>query len=193
LLPISPQGEAMRNIVFFIPSPVLVVTLIVFSFLAGPLVAQQNLEFQQLPKEVRDLAIEVRASCKEADPDRKFDDMQGIQILSLSGDRSRDIVVDNEELCGAHMAGFNCSNHGCDLTIFKETSRGLWRKIFEDHLHSKYLAIDWETMRLQLMIVSIYAGDPRCQPDPKKEYTSGKSCNLIVTYRNNNWNWERIR
>jgi len=183
----------MRNLVFFILSPVLVVALVVFLFSAGPLVAQQNLEFQQLPKEVRDLAIEVRESCKEADPDRKFDDMQGIQILSLSGDRSRDIVVDNEELCGTHMAGFNCSNRGCDLRIFKETSKGQWRRIFEDHLYSKYLAIDWETMRLQLMIVSIYAGDPRCQPDSKKEYTSGKSCNLIVTYRNNDWNWQRIR
>ena len=59
--------------------------------------------------------------------------------------------------------------------------------------YAKFLAIDWEKMRLQLMVVSIYAGDPRCQPDPKKEYTSGRSCNLIVTYRHNEWNWQLIR
>ena len=170
-----------------------IIAMAVFLFWINPLTAQSALEFRQLPKGVRDLVTEVRKSCKELDPDRKFDDMQGILILNLNGDSAKDIVIDNEGLCGAQMAGGNCSNRGCDLTIFKETSRGQWRKIFEDHLHSKYLAIDLETMRLQLMVVSIYAGDPRCHPDPKKEYTSGKSCNLIVTYRNNNWNWQRIR
>jgi hypothetical protein len=77
--------------------------------------------------------------------------------------------------------------------IYKEVSRGHWRKIFDEHLYDKYLAIDWEKMRLQLMVVSIFAGDPRCQPSPGKDYTSGQSCNLIVTYNNNGWNWQLIK
>jgi len=48
-----------------------------------------------------------------------FNDMQGITIVDLKGDGSRDIAVDNEGLCGAHMAGVNCSNRGCDMTIYK--------------------------------------------------------------------------
>jgi hypothetical protein len=151
------------------------------------------MEFRQLPKEVRDHAIEVRKSCKEDNPDMQFNDMQGIQILDLKGDGSRDIFVDNEGLCGEHMAGANCSNRGCDMIIYKETSKGQWRKIFNEHLYDKYVAIDWDTMRMQLMVVSLYAGDPRCLPDPKKDYTSGRSCNLIVTYRDNKWNWQIIR
>ena len=159
-----------------------------------PLAAQPSLEFRQLPKEIWDHATEVRGSCKElAGDDRKFDDMQGINILDLTGNGSRDIVVDDEGLCGSHMAGANCSNRACDMRIYKETSRGQWRKIFDEALYDKFLAIDWERMRLQLMVVSIYAGDPRCQPNPTKDYTSGKSCNLIVTYRNNKWNWQLIR
>jgi hypothetical protein len=154
---------------------------------------RMSIEFRQLPREIRDHAINVRKSCKELNPDIAFYDMQGITVLDLKGDGSSDIAVDNEGLCGVHMAGGNCSNRGCDMTIYKETSKGRWRKIFNEHLYGKYLAIDWDRMRLQLMVVSIYAGDPRCQPIPRKEYTSGKSCNLIVTYRNNNWDWQLIR
>jgi hypothetical protein len=153
-----------------------------------------RLGFQQLPGEIRQHAIEVRQACKELTGDnRTFDDMQGIQIVDLKGDGSRDIIVDNESLCGSHMAGANCSNRGCDVRIYKEISRGAWRKIFEEHLYAKHFAIDWNTMRLQLMVVSIYAGDPRCHPNPREEYTSGKSCNLIVTYKSNGWNWQVIR
>jgi hypothetical protein len=66
-----------------------------------------------------------------------------------------------------------------------------WRRILKEHLYAKFLAIDWDTMRFQLMVASIFAGDPKCQPH--KEYTSGHSCNLIVTFNNNRWNWQRIR
>jgi hypothetical protein len=155
--------------------------------------AQELTNLRQLPKEVRDLAFEVRDSCKELEPDMKLDyEMSGIQILDLNGDGSHDIFVDNEELCGTlRLAGGNCSNRGCDMTIYKEVSKGRWQQIFHEHLHAKFIAIDWETMRFQLMVASIYAGDPRCQP--RKEYTSGHSCNLIVTFRNNKWSWQKIR
>jgi hypothetical protein len=160
---------------------------------AAPAVAQQSMEFRQLPKEVRDHATRVRRSCNESYPDMRFKDMQGIQILDLEGDGSRDIFIDNKDLCGDQIPGANCSNRGCDMIVYKETSRGKWREIFKEHLYSKYVVIDWDTMRVQLMVVSIYAGDPRCLPNPKKDYTSGRSCNLIVTYRNNQWNWQVIR
>ena len=164
-----------------------------------PVTAQPTLDFNQLPKEVRDHAIKVRDSCQEytsdggGEEERTFDDMQGIQILDLKGDGSRNIFVDNEGLCGRAMPGANCSNRGCDFRIYKEVSRGQWRKIFDEHLHDKFLAIDWDKMRLQLMIVSIYAGDPRCKPNRRKDYTSGSSCNLIVRYRKNKLDWELIR
>jgi hypothetical protein len=164
-------------------------------FLGAASKAQEFTSFQQLPKQVRDLAIEVRNSCKGLEPDMKLNyEMTGIQVLDLNGDGSRDIFIDNEELCGSlRLAGGNCSNRGCDMTIYKEVSKGRWQRIFNEHLYAKFIAIDDEKMRFQLMVASIYAGDPRCQPNPKKDYTSGKSCNLIVTYRNDRWNWQLIR
>ena len=156
--------------------------LAIFVLLSVPAAAQPTLEFRQLPKEIRDHVAEVRKSCEElAGESLKFDEMQGIQILSLTGDGSRDIVVDNEHLCDSRMAGANCSNRACNMKIFRETSKGQWRKIFDEELYDKFLAIDWDEMRFQLMVASIYAGDKRCQPNPTKNYTSGQSCNLIVT------------
>ena len=161
--------------------------------LVEPSVAQPVLTFQQLPKEIRDHAGEVRASCKEHEPTFQVNnEMQGIEILSLKGDGARDLVVDNEGLCGTQWAGANCSNRGCDLRIYKEVSRGQWRKVFEEHLHAKYLVIDYERMRLQLVVAAIYAGDPRCKPSPRKDYTSRMSCNLLVTYTDSGWNWQKV-
>lgn len=160
---------------------------------AAPVRAQPSLEFKEVPREIRDHASAVRRSCREMDPETTFEDLQGITIVDLKGDGSRDIVVDNKLLCRGHLKGANCSNRGCDLLIYKEGPSGQWRVIFKEHLHERHLAIDWETMRLQLMVASIHAGDPRCRPNPKKKYSSGKSCNLIVRYRDNKWNWELIR
>jgi hypothetical protein len=159
----------------------------------SPVHAQRGLEFNELPGEIRAHAAEIRKQCSESNPEMKFQDMQGIGVLDLNGDGSRDLVVDNEGLCDAHIAGANCTNRGCDMLIYKETGKGRWRKIFEEHLYEKFLAIDRETIRLQLMVASIYAGDPRCRPNPKKQYTSGNSCNLIVRYRGNKWDWQLIR
>jgi hypothetical protein len=169
------------------------ITVTAMLLIAVPVAAQPDMQFKELPKEVRDRAAEVRKSCKEENPDLSFSDMQGIQILSLKGDGARAIVVGNEELCGAHLAGANCGNRGCDLQIYKEVSKNQWRKIFDEHLYDKFLAIDWENMRLQLIVASIYAGDPRCQPRPGKQYASGMSCNLIVSYQNDRWSWQPIK
>ena len=159
-----------------------------------PVAAQPVLEFAQLPSEIQNHAIEVRKSCSEIVPEMEFNDMQGIQVLDVKGDGSRDIVVDDEGLCGRHISGGNCSNRSCDLAIYKEGPKGQWRKIFDEGAYDRYLAIDWMRTppRLQLMVVSIGAADPRCHPNPKRFYTTGMSCNLIVTYRNNKWNWQLI-
>jgi len=155
--------------------------------------AQVALQFQQLPREIREHAAHVRNSCKEYEPTfAVVNEMQGIQILSLKGDGARDLVVDNEGLCGTQWAGANCSNRACEMRIYKEVARGQWQKVFEENLYSKYLVVDYERMRLQMIIAAIYAGDPRCKPDPRKDYTSGKSCNLIVTYRDDRWTWQKI-
>ena len=44
-----------------------------------------------------------------------------------------------------------------------------------------------------MMIVSIFLGDSRCQPDPKKVVSSGNSCNLIVMYKGGKWIWQKIK
>ena len=157
-----------------------------------PIAAQPTLEFSQLPTEIRNRAIEVRKSCSELFPEMEFNDMQGIQVLDLKGDGSRDIVVDNEGLCGRHISGANCSNRSCDLAIYKEGPKGQWRKIFDEQAYDRYLAIDWMRTppRLQLMVVSIGKNDARCHP--KRSYSTEPSCNLIVTLRNNKWNWQLI-
>jgi hypothetical protein len=164
--------------------------------------------FQQLPKEIRDHAISVRKSCMEVEDsarqmreqenaNRAHYDMLGIEVIDLNGDGHQDLVVDDEQICGpdVRVAGVNCTNRDCHMSIWKETAKRQWRKIFDEHLNSKYMALDHDNPqapRFQLMVASIWAGDKRCD-NPPKEYTSGQSCNVIVTYRGNNWNWQRIK
>jgi hypothetical protein len=92
--------------------------------------AQELTSFSQLPKEVRDQASHVRGTCKELEPDMKLEDeMLRIQVLDITGEGSRDIFVDNEELCGSlRLAGGNCSNRGCGMTIYREVFKGRWQK-----------------------------------------------------------------
>jgi hypothetical protein len=154
--------------------------------------------YNALPQEVRDSVEKARNACSEMRDDggeyqRKLGDWAGIQIVDLSGDKSDDIVVDYSEVCGGPMTGAVCSNRACGFEIYKQISNGKWRKIFDESLYGRYLVIDWGTNRLQLMVATIYAGDPRCQPDPKKSYSSGQSCNLFVTYKGGRWNWQKIK
>ena len=103
------------------------VVVAVALIIAAPIYAQQDIKFKELPKDVRDRALEVRKACKEENPDLSFNEMQGIQVFSLKGG-AKAVFVGNEELCGSHMAGANCSNRGCDFQIYKEVSKGQWRK-----------------------------------------------------------------
>jgi hypothetical protein len=126
----------------------------------GAFAQAQRLGFPDLPKEIRDHVLDVRRACKEVLERDDFYDMQGISVLDLKGDGARDIIIDNEGLCGTHIAGTNCSNRGCDMIIYKEIHKNRWRKIFEEHLYDKHLVIDWDHMRLQMLVASLYAGDP---------------------------------
>jgi hypothetical protein len=149
-------------------------------------------EYNHLPSEVLRTILDIRASCKELDPDFKpYAIDQGIIIVDLNGSGSKDIMLDAKNVCNRVMAGANCSNHGCDLKIWKQISRFSWKKSFDEHLYRKFISIS-EKNRFRMMAVSIYAADPRCKPDPKKYYTAGQSCDALVYYKNNRWTWKKI-
>ena len=118
--------------------------------------------------------------------------MQGITAVELAGDSSRDLMVDAEHLCNSWMKGANCTNRGCDLKIWKQVGQQSWRKVFDEHLHRKFISLS-ENGRFRSMSISVYAGDPHCQPVPGKNYTSGQSCDVTVDYRNGRWVWKKIR
>ncbi len=147
-----------------------------------------------LPPEVRKHISSIRDSCNELNPDFPLvDAMQGVAFISLSGDGSADILVDNRRLCAGEMRGANCSNRGCDLKIWKQTGTSSWELVFHEHLQETFISLDREAGRFQKMVVSIYAGDPRCQPAKQKHYTSGQSCDLTVTFRDGTFRWDVIR
>src|ERR1700754_3733750 len=106
--------------------------------------AAQNLtqsQYDQLPQEVRNTVRDIRNSCKEDDPDFKPHAIdQGITVVDLDGRRSKDIMLDSENVCNGAHAGANCSNRGCDLVIWKQTSRNSWKMIFKEHLHRKFIS-----------------------------------------------------
>jgi hypothetical protein len=84
---LAQEAESYRRIVDHLGQKMhrtkFILYAIVF-FLVTPLAAQPIVEFDQLPKEVRNRAIEVRKSCKELDPEMKFTDMQGIDVAPQS-------------------------------------------------------------------------------------------------------------
>jgi hypothetical protein len=157
--------------------------------------AKPPIEWSDLPKEIRDTAVETRELCRKfgGEEDEKFEQWQGISFLPLKAGGPDYVVVDHRWLCNDHVTAGNCSNRGCDVWIYEQVAKGRWRKVFDDHLYDKSYVVDYETNRLQMMVVSIYAGDPRCHPNPKKHYTSGQWCNLIVTHKDGKWVWQKIK
>jgi hypothetical protein len=154
-------------------------------------------EFKQLPKEVRDWAIKTRNNCKEFGEVNITDlpPMAGIQKITLNGHPS--LIIDDAHLCGNYRAAaVNCSNRSCTLAIYKQDGKG-WRKILEDDMMENYPVLDWDvvdTPIFQMLVATIWAGDPRCHPTrPSENYSSGRSCNVIGRYHNNAWQWEKVR
>jgi hypothetical protein len=167
--------------------------LIVASHSSRAVAEVPEMQFQQLPAEVQTYVDSVRKSCKELDQESQPSDaMQGIAVVDLDGDGSRDLFVDAEELCNTRMAGANCTNRGCDLKIWKQTGTSAWRKIFDEHLYRKFVSMS-DNSRLSLMAVSVYAGDPHCGAPAGEFFTSGQSCDALVRYQNGQWLWEKIK
>ncbi len=170
-------------------------TMIAAALLSGicPSFAAETLSYPDLPSDVRAHIEDIRDRCKEGDPDNKlYSDMDGVRIIHLNGDAANDILVDDEELCGGRRAaGENCTNRGCDLTIWQQVGPRRWQKVFNDHLYQKFISVD-ENDWFAAIVASIYAGSKECHPPPGAEFTSGRSCDVIIRYKHGKWNYERI-
>lgn len=155
---------------------------------------QENTLFSRLPSEVRSHVETVRGQCREFETNFKpRDPMVGIDFIDLEGTGSKSIVVDDRALCdGLVIAGGNCSNRGCDIRIWKQDKSRKWREVLNEHARQQFVLKDHDNDRFKLMIISIYVGDPRCKPDPKRNYTSGMSCDIIARYKRGNWTWELV-
>jgi hypothetical protein len=163
-----------------------------FAASSSPAAAATKIRYQQLPPEIRHYVERIRKSCRELyAPYRARTKLQGIRVIDLNGDGSRDLMIDAEHLCADWVPGANCSNRGCDLKIWKQVGRNSWKKIFDEHLYKKTISIGGNG-RLNKMAVSVYAGGPHCDPDSGKSYTSGQSCDATVYYRDNHWIWEKV-
>ncbi len=126
--------------------------IIAATFLAisvAPALADPQSEFKQLPEEVRIHVSKIRAICREMRPEAEGNiaPMRGIQVLSLTGDGSMDIIIDNEQICNVRTPAANCSNRGCDVLIFRKTAWG-YSKIFKEHSYEKYFVVDYEVNKL---------------------------------------------
>ena len=161
-------------------------------YVHDPSVMMTEAAFNALPSEVVGYVREIRKRCAELIPEtRPYAIDQGISFVDIDGDGATDIIVDAETLCGAWIKGGNCSNRGCDLKIWRQSGPNAWVMVFDEHLHAKFLSVD-ERYRLKLLVASIYAGDRRCKPDPRREYSSGQKCDALVTYQIGRWNWQKI-
>jgi len=134
--------------------------IFVLAWVPNSALAQQaGMQFQQLPKEVQGQVNEVRQSCKDLDPNFKpNDDMQGIAVIDLNGDGSRDFAVDNRYLCNEWMSGANCTNRGCDLTIWKQQAGNSWKKSLAEHVSQYFLSVTYQG-RFRLLAVSVVGGN----------------------------------
>jgi hypothetical protein len=152
-----------------------------------------KIQYQNLPADLRDYVDEVRQRCKSLDPKfLPYDRMDGIMQVDLDGDQSQDFIVDAEHLCNEWIKGANCTNRGCDLKVWKQVDAQSWKVIFSDHVYRKFISIS-DDGRFQLMTVSVYAGSPLCARDSSKSYTSGQSCDLIVSRNDNNWTVKTLK
>ena len=155
-------------------------------------------QFSALPKEVQAYVGEVRQQCKEVFGDGASrsdwmprNDMQGILRIRL--DRWNAIIADNRELCADYIKGGNCTNRGCDVTIWREVRAGEWRTVFNDHLYSRTFKIDPKTSALEEMGIELQEQDARCRPEPDVISLARNSCHLIATYVDRKWSYRDPR
>jgi hypothetical protein len=149
------------------------------------------LSFTKLPAEIRSLAQDTRKNCKAQGDEGAYRDMQGISAISFE-DGSRGVIVDNEGLCNSWIPGGNCSNRGCDLTIWRHANGAAWRKVFSQHAYRKWISLD-DDNTLKLIAISVGATRPECHPVPGKQYMSSQSCDALVHFQNGRWLWKVIQ
>jgi hypothetical protein len=168
------------------------IALLIFSVFSS-FVSQSAIAEPAPPPEIERYAQGVWEGCKELMPDRvQNDPLAGVQAVDIDSDGVLEFMADNLNICGDHMAGANCTNRGCDLVIW-QFRRGAWTQVFNEHLHSKFISVDRNTRRLQRITASIYAGDERCKSPKHRDYDSGESCDVVVTYARGRWKWTPIR
>jgi hypothetical protein len=97
----------------------------------SPALSQSSgMQFKDLPPEVRKHADGIRQRCRDLGGGGAFrlhHRMQGISVIDLDGDGSRDLMVDTIDLCNSCHFGANCSNRGgSDMLIWKQSGRRSW-------------------------------------------------------------------
>jgi hypothetical protein len=148
--------------------------------------------FGGLPSPIRSEIERVHKECADLHASYAANhEMQGLMFVELAGRPV--IVVDNLHLCNSHVPGANCSNRGCDVTIWQQDGSGAWKQVFHEHLHERTFLLDRAQKRLEGMSLAIHAGHPWCNPQPGKEYTSGQSCRLTIHYVDGKWVPQRRR
>lgn len=151
----------------------------------------RDMGYQDLPDAAKSYVEAVRESCREnAEDSVPSDPMAGISQVFLPGDIPA-LVLDNETLCNSSYAGANCSNRGCDLEIMAKEGPS-WKTVFKEHLYRSFLSVD-DQGKLNLIAASIYAGDPRCAPEAGSKPMSSESCDVLIRYRDKQWQWQRVR
>ena len=140
--------------------------------------------WDELPADLQLHIRQVRSDCADLNPDVVPNNpLQGITAMDLDGDGRRDFFVENQHICNDHMAGANCSNRGCDISIWQQSETGGFERVLNEHAHRSFLSLNRSTHQFQMLSISIYAGDPRCGAARKSDAMSSESCDLIFRYR----------
>ncbi|WP_324543838.1 hypothetical protein [Hyphomicrobium sp.] len=168
------------------------------SVLAGQADKPQSTAFNALPKDVRAFVDDVRQHCdyllKEMPEQERADQtyvpedgMSGILSVKLGGRPA--IVVDNFKLCTTDVIGGNCTNAGCDLTIWLQHRDGTWRKTLTEHLQAPpVFHIDGGSGELLLLDIFPQEHHPECsEVSDKEEGSDNEFCNLRAEYREGKW------
>ncbi len=119
----------------------------------------QELPYAQLPAIVKGYVEEVRQTCREVEPDLKLShDLTGIDQVFLDRNGTRGIIVRNSGVClPLNTSGANCTNHACELTIWRQDRRKGWEKLLQESSHREYVLLENRTSRLKFIVLSLWA------------------------------------
>jgi hypothetical protein len=165
---------------------ILVVGQAVAFICAASALLAQDANFDDLPSEVKDYAVAVRAKCVAHGSDAKpYDDpMQGITFINL--DKRAAWMVDDERLCNEATHGANCDDSGCDLKIWTNVGGNRWKLVFDEQVLRNFPSIDRGSNSLNFIMIALKGGDDRCSRPPEE------SCDFVVSYKDGRWQWDSI-